>query len=408
MPEGNEFVSDALRALQNMRGSSPELDKIGVQGNEDLGNQGGDGGQPTGIQVDDLGGQPNNVNDNQGVQNDLGNQGQQQPQGNESGENASDSNENASAIEIDSPIFGGKKVIKPEDNSNGNEPAIENAEAFNEYLKSNFEIEDIKSLSSFVESAKKNETLLSETSERLANAEKLFQLMNPELYEAVVADLNGQDWKQLVNKSGIDYRKNVNDYSEQDLVEAFFPGEISNEDWEEYRDEDGDPKIKKTVNLLLKQSREKFEGTKKSKEQEAQNMILKQAESRKAYEQSLVKASSYVESQIEGIDKTYVQGVVKKIQENGIDSLFYNENGTLKEDAVLRFVMAEEGFNLVKKQEAALRNRIESQKNQEIITRGANTPNVQSGKNVSQGEQYSEEAQRTLDWIRGMRKSQTY
>lgn len=383
MSEGVEFMNDALRALQNMRGSSPELEKIGVQESNDLTQQ--DSGNQ-------LGG-----NENLEGQNPL-----------DENNNENNSEVNIETIEIDSPIFGGKKVIKQEDIVNDNNPKIENEDSLNEYLKTNFEIEDIKSLSSFVENAKKNETLLSETSERLANAEKLFQLMNPELYQAIVADLNGQDWKQLINKSGIDYRKKISDYSEKELVEAFFPGEISNEDWEEYKDEEGDPKIKKTVNLLLNQSKEKFEGTKKSKEDEAERMILNQNNLRKSFEQSLTKASSYVESQIEGIDKTYIQSVVKKIQDNGVNSLFYNEDGTLKEDSVLRFVMAEEGFNLVKKQEAALRNRIESQKNQEIITRGASTPSVQTGKSVSQGEQLSEEVQKNLDWIKSMRKSKTY
>jgi hypothetical protein len=397
-----DFENSALNALKNMRNSSlPEelANKMNTE-EQEFSQESQNQNQAPENQFQQGQGQGEQNQESQANEQAQETQETQENQGGNSNENTDDG-----TIEIESPLFGGKIKLGAETNQ---EEQPEGVESINEYLKKNFEIEDITSLSTFVETAKKNEAVLSETKEKLDNAEKLFQMMNPVLYEAVVADLKGEDWTSVVSTKQIDYRKSADDLKQEELVEAYFPGQLSKEDWEEYQDEDGDPKVKKMVDLLIKQSKQTFEAKKQEKEKSAAEMIKQQEKARKQVEKSLNGSISFVEQKFAGIDKGYLNGVVEKVQKEGIASLFYNQDGTFKEDAILRFVMADQGFELVQKQQRALELKIETRKNQEILTRGANAPGVQSGKNNQQQAQISEEVQKQLEQIRSLRKGSTY
>ena len=253
---------------------------------------------------------------------------------------------------------------------------------------------------------KQTEETLVQKSKELENVTNLFSLLPPELYEAVNLVAKGQDWRgALQGQSKIDYAKDVNSFSDEDLVEAFFPGEISNEDWEEYKDEDGDPRIKKSIDLIVRQSKEKFSFVKNEKESLSQKAINDQRVQIESYNSSLKNSVSKLPTLIEGISDSYVRSVEKELSSNtSIRDLFFDEKGMMKENAAMAYVMAKDGFSLLEKYKSVIEKRVETEKNLELLSRGARSPKATSGKGgaAGAGTELSAEAKAQLEFIRSI------
>jgi hypothetical protein len=418
MPEGNEnYASDALRALSSMKGTSPEISDIAekeapvaqesVEQAETVATE-----QRTEESAESQVEAPSS-DDSADTSSSDRSEGSDEAPVEKNEEKTSEDNKSEDDLYIESQIFGGKKSIenknkKEEKEGEPNEVAFESVDQVQSYLKENLDIDDIKSLGSVIEDWKKKEVLLSETTERVANADKLFQSMHPDLYQAILKDIDGQDWKSGLLNAGLDFNKSAEDFSDEEILENFYPNEVSEDDWEEYHDEDGDPRTKRTINLLLKESKEKFSKTKLSREEEAKGLVENQSVMRRKIEESIDKSASTVYSSIDGVDETYVKSVVKRLKTEGVGSLFYNEDGTVKEDSVLKFIMAEDGLDLIKQQNKIIERQMETKVNQDILSRGANVPKVQTGKNHQAQTEISEGAQKTINALKKLNKTQTY
>jgi hypothetical protein len=305
--------------------------------------------------------------------------------------------------EIEHEIFGGKiKVNKPKNDS----VEIENEEVIDSFLKGTGLDISAKDLSAKISEWKQVEEQLVETSTKLKNVDTLFSMLPPELYRAVDLVAKGQDWRPaLSGQSKIDYSKDVSSFRDEDLVEAFLPGEISDDMWEEYRDEDGDPRLKKAVELVINQAKTKFVSTKEQKEELAKQEIDKQSKFIDTYASSMKNTISKLPEMIDGISDAYVKNIEKDLQSSdSIKNLFFDENGLMKESAAMAYVMAKDGLSLLDKYKRIIEKRVETEKNLEILNRGARSPKATSGKGGAsgQGQEISAEAKREIEWIRSM------
>jgi hypothetical protein len=318
--------------------------------------------------------------------------------------NANVENEESEDISIEHEIFGGKKVVKTK--VENDQPVIENKEVVESFLKTiGLDIKP-EEFTEKVNHWKQTEETLVQKSKELENVTNLFSLLPPELYEAVNLVAKGQDWRgALQGQSKIDYAKDVNSFSDEDLVEAFFPGEISNEDWEEYKDEDGDPRIKKSIDLIVRQSKEKFSFVKNEKESLSQKAINDQRVQIESYNSSLKNSVSKLPTLIEGISDSYVRSVEKELSSNtSIRDLFFDEKGMMKENAAMAYVMAKDGFSLLEKYKSVIEKRVETEKNLDLLSRGARSPKSTSGKGgaAGAGTELSAEAKAQLEFIRSI------
>lgn len=281
-------------------------------------------------------------------------------------------------LSIEHEIFGGKKsLVKKKDDK----PVAENLDQVNSHIKESLGFESVDELSSKVEEWKKLETTHVETTERLSNVEKLFEILPPELYQAVTAVANGKDWRSVLAETpSVDFRKEVDQYKDDEIVNAFYPGEITAEEWEEFNDEDGDPRIKKSIGILIKQAKEKFVSTKKDIETKSVDSVKEAQKTQERYDKSITGSVSKLSSQIEGVSETYIKNVEKELKNPAsISKIFYNEDGTLTEGGALAYVMAKDGFGLLEKYKAVIQRKTETEVNQDILLRGANTPSVTRG-----------------------------
>lgn len=302
-------------------------------------------------------------------------------------------------LSIEHEIFGGKRSFKKKEEK----PAAENLDQVNSHIKESLGFESMDELNSKVEEWKKLETTHVETTERLSNVEKLFEILPPELYQAVTAVANGKDWRTVLSETpSVDFRKEIDQYKDEEIVNAFYPGEISEDDWEEFNDEDGDPRIKKSIGILVKQAKEKFVTTKKDIETKSVNSVKEAQQTQERYDKSITGSVGKLSSQIEGVSETYIKNVEKELKNPAsISKIFYNEDGTLTEGGALAYVMAKDGFGLLEKYKAVIQRKTETEVNQDILLRGANSPSGTRG--TGSGEmKVRPEVQAELDKIRSL------
>ena len=301
-------------------------------------------------------------------------------------------------IEIENPIFGGKtKIVKKKEENEVSE--IKDLESLSTLVK-DYGIEDITTLPVKIKEWRDNEKTLGEVSERLANAEKLFSTLPPELYQAVETFTKGGNWKESLTSNSVNFDKNLEDYKPEELVEGFFPGKFSQEDWEEFNDEDGDPKVKKAIEFAIEQANDKFKTTKESKIKLSEQAILDAKKQEQVFLSSVSESAKKLSSQIEGVDAMYIKTIEKDLgNPRGIYNLFYNEDGTLKESAALSYAMAKDGYSLMDQYKKVIERMTETKVNQDLLLRGASTPSGSKGSN-SHKEEVRPEVQKEIERIR--------
>jgi len=261
---------------------------------------------------------------------------------------STDSGKEEEELSIDSPFFGGKKVIEVKKEEKKDELKVENLEELNTQLKEKFGIEDISSLSEQISTWKEKEKSLGEISEKLTNAEKLFESMPSDLYQLVQLHVSGEDWKKGLANPSLNFEKRIEDYKDKELIDVLYPGQVTDEDWEEYHDEDGDGRVKKMVGVLLDQAKSRFTETKKQRDEMAKAAIENAKKEQERYERSVEISSKKLSSQIEGIDSNYIKSIEDQLKTpGGIAELFFDKDGVLKEDAALAFAMAKDGYTLL-------------------------------------------------------------
>jgi len=174
----------------------------------------------------------------------------------------------------------------------------------------------------------------------------------------------------------------------------------------EFNDEDGDSKTKRMINVLVSQSKSKFEDTKNQRKELASNAVKVAKESQERYLKSAESSSKKLSSQIEGIDGNYIKTIENQLKTpNSVIDLFYEKDGTLKEDAALAYAMAKDGYGLLNQYKKVIQNKTETKVNQDLLLRGSSTPTGSKG-SQSANKEVRPEVQAEVDRIMGLGKKQ--
>lgn len=297
-------------------------------------------------------------------------------------EPTADSNEDSAFIE--SPLFGGKKTLGDEATEATAEPSfvepeIENIDQVNTYLKDTFGVEGFSALSERLENSKKLEEDYSSAKGQIDSFTTLFENMDSELYQAIDAYAKGSDWRAALNSPAIDFSKDASSVDSKKLVEAFAPGKISDEDWEEYSDPDGDPTVKRLVDSVIETSKAAFTNKKNEKQQSAQLEVEKQQKRNEMFSTSLDKSRENLKSGYSSIDPSALAQIDDVFKKQGIASLFFNNDGSVKEDAYETVAMAKFGKDLIKQFETIAMRKAETKVNQEMLSRTPVSPKEDRG-----------------------------
>lgn len=308
---------------------------------------------------------------------------------------------------VDSPLLGGEQTIGKANEPAGSETEAANFESIENlsgFLKENHGIDDIKDLGSQIEDWKGKSQELSDLSVKYSNVENLFKTMPKELHGAIQNFIDNKDWKEGLKSPSIDYSKNVNDFSDKDVVESMMPGKITAEDWEEFKEDEGDPNIKRLVQSTIDTSRDMFTRKKGLVEAEAVNSVEIAKQNENLYVESMSKSRESFKASFGDADSSIIEEIEQVLsQPGGLTSLFFNENGTIREDAFLRVAMSKHGEGLLNQYKTIAERKIETKITQDILATGASTPSTSKGSKSSQSKEgVREDVQKEIDHIKGL------
>lgn len=255
-------------------------------------------------------------------------------------------------------------------------------------LFSEFEVTDVTTLKEKIvglrESAQEKERIKAEYD----NVDAALKSAPPELYLALTKALKGEDWREVLKEAPtVDFRADVENVESKALVESFFPNEFSNEDWEDFKSGYADPATVKAINFAINASKEKFTAKRSAYLSDIENESKKSSQYQENFNKSLDTTVSNLKKEFEGIDEGYLSGVVNKISKEGIVSHFYNEDGTLKENAATSFLRSTEDYEKIVK--ARINAAVKAERNrltQEMLDRGSDVPNIRRNTNSSKDE----------------------
>jgi len=276
---------------------------------------------------------------------------------------------------LDSPLM---KMAKPKTEGDIDISSLDGFDKINELVAKEFT--DIKDIPSLMESYKELSGKLSDYESVKQKSEELINGLSslpPDLIKAIELAESGQDYRQYISSMPtIDFKKDADSINKIDLIKAYFPDKLTEEDIEAI-DEDSDyydPKAARLVDTLHERAVEKFNAEKKSFDGQAEAYLKKEDERREVYSNSVRNSLSSVKESFPDAPASYVKSIEEKLMNNGIASLFYDENGLLKADAAARFVMAsDDGKNLVTQLQRIAHEKAKTEANLDILTKGQRT-----------------------------------
>lgn len=305
-------------------------------------------------------------------------------------------------FEIDSPITGKIKVGAKKEEQ---QPAsFEKIEDIDKFVKDNG-FEDTKKFAEELPKLLETKAKYEDLSKVNANYEAVFENMPAELFAAVQKWSHGEDWRSQVSATEpIDLSTEYGKQDSQKLVDKYFPNKISQEEWDEFKDKDGDETVKEKVNNYLSLTKDKYEVDQEKFKAQKQQYDTKAAQAIQTRKESLDKSRASVfetfKSQGLPLDEKYVSDLDKKLSsDQQILSMFKNDDGTLRTDAHQRLAMADAGFGLVTQYQKALERKIVTKAREEILDRAGSGSQAIKKSGDSFGSGVNESEKKVKDYV---------
>ena len=265
--------------------------------------------------------------------------------------------------------------------------------------KTSIDIKDIndfnKVLTQFGE-LKEKEKRLAEVEDKAEYFDALFTGMPDELFIAVDKYANNEDYKTFLKSkldSKFDYSLPFKRHSITNVLDAYYPGDFTKEEIDEF-EKDGDDK---SIKIALKTAEEKYANDQKNNVESKDKYVEKQKKSQDAYREKL-KLSAEVSFETFRADNNFspkVKKTVKELMSDGVESinsLLFEKDGTWKKEAAEKLAYVLYGKDVIDYAKAIVSRRAESKANEDIITRGHDQP----GKNNSGASNKSLEEEQAL------------
>lgn len=278
------------------------------------------------------------------------------------------------------------------------------------YLKQKHGIDDFKALEEKVSDWRSKEKELQAVSTSNQQLTDLFASLPSDLYNAIDAFTKQEDWRSQLSTMKVDYNKDISSYDKKTLVSAIIPdSELTDEDWEEYNDPDGDVNVKRAVSMAIRSAESLFSTKKEQIDNYAKSQVQKQKEYQDSFVNSVQKAKdSFLSSNYKNAPQNIVDDFEKTFTKTGIQNEFYDENGHLREDAFTKLAMARYGTELVDQLMVKKSRQVEEKVTQQFLERTPEKPPAQVGsQGVPQDKNISERAQKVLENI-GLGKPTNY
>lgn len=291
-------------------------------------------------------------------------------------------------------IFGSKKQEKQENIS------IESLDDFAKFSKKwGIEIKDKGDYAKVVKSVDKwrsDSQKLVETEKKVSQFQEIFENLEPDLLDAIQTYYNGQDWRKSINTSvPFDINKPVDSIDTKKLVDYYFPGKFTDEDFE--ADE------KPTALEIAEQTaKEKFIAKQES-EKNAKRARIEEAKIKLERQKSSIDGSvQALRQSFPDVDITVIDEVTQTLEGGNILSEFLNSDGSYKPDAAKKLMLLKYGEQELRNAIEAAELRVETKMNEEFIRRSPTTPPKKQTNGNSAPSKHSEQFEKAKSFIKGM------
>jgi len=285
---------------------------------------------------------------------------------------------------VDNPLLKIKQQTQPEAQVPNPLANIQGIDQVNQYLAS--KIPGMENLEALISS----HSALTQASQSAGGVQAEYDQLvgglknlHPDLIEAMRLNEAGEDFRgYLASNPSIDYTTPEKDLNKRSLVDAFFPGTISDADYDaaDKNSENYDANTERYVRGQEERALERFNSNKGQYNTRVDEYIAQKQGRNAEYKASVIKSSDSVKNIFPDVEDSYMNSIQEKVLNNGIDNLFYDDKGNLKEDAMARFVMAsDDGKNLLTALQTIAQNKAKTEANLDIITRSQRTAPEQGG-----------------------------
>ena len=286
-----------------------------------------------------------------------------------------------SATTVDHSFLGGKKDLGA-----STKPAptdLKGLEDVNQYIASKIEgVQDVDSLLSNYEKMNSEMEAYKTIKAEYDRIEKSFETMPPELLKAIDMAEKGEDWKSLLSSSPkLDFGLDADSISKEDLVKTYFGDQFTADDFEaaDPNSDYHDANVERMVNLAHAQAKEKFNADKAKNTLTLEQAKRSSQEKAELYNSSVSKSLGSVKSFIPDVSEEYLSSISSDLLESKQNLLFSNPDGTVKDDAALRYALAKDGVEIFQQLQKVIQSQAETITNQELLARKSQTPPAGSG-----------------------------
>jgi hypothetical protein len=259
--------------------------------------------------------------------------------------------------------------FKKPDTKNKGPLKVDKLEELFPVIKSEFgmEIKSVKDLPKFIESGKKwraDSQTLSKVQKERDDAVYLLENLPGDLHESVMLYYQKGDYTQpFQNVSKLDFSKPAEKQDTKMLVEHYFPGDFTKEDFEA----ETPPK---ELTIAIKASQKQYNVEKTTRETRALEQVDKASNFKKNFETSIKSSVDHLRTSFPGADEDNVNEVIEAFNSGEVMSLFYNNDGTVKPDALKKLLLANHAETLMVELMEIAQNQGESRANEDMVQRG--------------------------------------
>lgn len=200
----------------------------------------------------------------------------------------------------------------------------------------------------------------------------------PELSSMVLAALTDEDpnaWRTMAKKyTTVDFSKDPGKMDPKFLISTYGDVQFTEEEWQEYEDKDGDPRIKAQIDRELNAARSRYSEDRENYSGYVENSTKREQERQKAAQESLKPQLDELNKR--GLGIFVKQGLANDMMSQAIGPMFRNSDGSFKEDAAFAFVFAK-NYNLVL--EAVANSNFEKGQESKTLDNIAKAPNRARG-----------------------------
>ena len=304
--------------------------------------------------------------------------------------------------EITNPILKSMKQT-----SKKGDVTFENFDQVKATIKKDFgiEIKDEKDFGKVINSSKKwreDAAKLPELEEQIGQFNKLFEEMPAPLLDSMKAFFAADpNWdRPIVSRPRFDFSKPVENQNIKELVKHYFPDDFTKEDFEA---EEKSPALK----IAEKAAKDRFVSDKNGLEEKSAAQVRQSTERLNSRKASIASSLTILKQSFPEIDKAEEKRLTKALESGDINSLFINKDGSFKPDAAKKLFLAEYGEGAIENLMKMSAKRAESKANEDILTRGADTPKPKKGGAV--GDEKTIEVMKVVNnMTQGMNKKRTY